>query len=58
MAHSIILNNNAKGPGYWKLNSWFLIELEYIKIKAVINKVTDEYKNDKDTFMGNDKNEY
>ena len=50
--HSMItiaftLNTNPRGPGYWKLNTSFLSEIEYInQIPVIINTVAKEYKND------------
>ena len=44
---SLSLNSNPRGPGYWKLNTSFLSEIEYInKIKTVIKEVEKEYHND------------
>ena len=50
--HSLITlhltnNTNPRGPGFWKLNTSFLIEREYINlIKETINEVANDYKND------------
>ena len=50
--HSMItlrlsLHSNPRGPGFWKLNTSFLTELEYInQIKTTIQETYDEYKND------------
>ena len=50
--HSLITlslgtKTNPRGPGFWKLNSHFLKDLEYINlIKETINKVSKEYKED------------
>ena len=50
--HSIItiqisLHSNARGRGFWKLNSSFLADIEYVnQIKAVINQTRNEYEND------------
>ena len=44
----IALHTNPKGPGFWKLNTSFLSETEYInQIRATIEGVKDEYQNDK-----------
>ena len=41
------LHSNSRGPGFWKLNTSFLTELEYInQIKTTIQETYDEYKND------------
>ena len=40
-------NTNPRGPDFWKLNTSFLLESEYVNlIKETINKVANEYKND------------
>ena len=45
---SLSTNTNPRGPGFWKLNSHFLKDLEYINlIKETINEVSNEYKEDK-----------
>ena len=50
--HSLITlslgtKTNPRGPGFWKLNSHFLKDLEYINlIKETINKVSNDYKED------------
>ena len=50
--HSLITlhltnNTNPRGPGFWKLNTSFLLESEYINlIKETINEVANDYKND------------
>ena len=50
--HSLITwtlgtRTNPRGPGFWKLNSHFLKDLEYINfIKETINKVSNDYKED------------
>ena len=44
--HSVVVvsNTNCKSPGYWKLNTLFLSEIDYInQIKAIISKVTEKY---------------
>jgi len=39
-------NTNPKGPGFWKLNTCFLSDEEYIGlIKKTIKEVANEYKN-------------
>ena len=50
--HSLITlhltnNTNPRGPGFWKLNTSFLLESEYVNlIKKTINEVANVYKND------------
>ena len=50
--HSLItiraaLHSNQRGPGYWKLNTSFLLDVNYVnQIRTTIQKVTDEYVND------------
>ena len=40
----IALHTNPRGPGFWKLNTSFLSETEYInQIKTTIEGVKDEY---------------
>ena len=44
---SINLHVNPRGPGYWKLNTSLLSEIEYIEwIKSAIAVVQKEYEND------------
>ena len=44
----IALTTNPRGPGFWKLNTSFLSETEYInQIKTTIEGVKDEYQNEK-----------
>ena len=44
---SAALHSNQRGPGYWKLNTSFLSDANYVnQIRATIKKVTDEYVND------------
>ena len=44
----IALHTNPKAPGFWKLNTSFLSETEYInQIRETIEGVKDEYQNDK-----------
>lgn len=47
--HSMVtIHTNPRGPGFWKLNTSFLSETEYInQIKTTIEGVKDEYQNDK-----------
>ena len=51
--HSLIslhlkVNENIKGPGFWKLNTFLLTELPYVNlIKETIRRVIDQYKEDK-----------
>ena len=41
------LHSNPRGPGFWKLNTSFLTELEYVnQIKTMIEETLVEYKND------------
>ena len=41
------LHSNLRGPGFWKLNTSFLTELDYVnQIKTTIQETLDEYKND------------
>ena len=50
--HSLItisaaLHSNQRSPGYWKLNTSFLSDANYVnQIRATITKVPDEYVND------------
>ena len=47
--HSLIIlhiskNNNPRGPGFWKLNTSFLLDPGYINlIKKTVNEVSEEY---------------
>ena len=44
----VALHTNPRGPGFWKLNTSFLSETEYInQIRTTIEGVNDEYQNDK-----------
>ena len=44
----IAIHRNPRGPGFWKLNTSFLSETEYInQIRATIEGVKDEYQSDK-----------
>ena len=44
----VALHTNPRGPGFWKLNTSFLSETEYInQIKKTIEGVKGEYQNDK-----------
>jgi len=49
--HSLITlhlanNNNPRGPGFWKLNTSFLSDSEYVNvIKKTIAEVANEYNN-------------
>jgi len=41
------LHSIPRGPGFWKLNTSFLTELEYVnQIKTTIQETYDEYKDD------------
>ena len=52
--HSLITihlasNSNPRGPGFWKLNTSFLLDSEYIElIKKTIDEVEKEYRNNDD----------
>ena len=52
--HSLITihlagNNNPRGPGFWKLNTSFLLDSEYIElIKKTIDEVAMENRNNDD----------
>ena len=47
IAFSFALKSNPRGPGFWKLNTSLLTEVEYInRIKAAVNEVEEEYKDD------------
>ena len=42
------LHENIRGKGYWKLNTSFLSEVEYVNIiKSTIQNVKEEYQHDK-----------
>ena len=44
---SITVQSNPRGPGFWKLNTIFLTEIEYVnQIKSTIQAVKEEYQND------------
>ena len=44
---SLTTKTNPRGPGFWKLNSHFLKDLEYIHlIKETINEASNDYKED------------
>ena len=43
----IALHLNLRGPGYWKLNTSFLIDIDYVtQIRDVIKKTHEEYQDD------------
>ena len=43
----ISLHSNIRGRGFWKLNTSFLSEIEYVnQIKSTIAKTIDEYSQD------------
>ena len=43
----LLLHSNPRRPGFWKLNTSFLTELEYVnQIKTTIQETCEEYKND------------
>ena len=47
VAIKIALHTNSRGPGFWKLNTSFLTEVEYInQIRTTIEDVKSEYQND------------
>ena len=56
---AVALYENIRGPWYWKLNTSFLSEIEYVNIiKSTIQSVKEEYQHDKtvsDSFFGDDK---
>ena len=44
---SITVQSNPRGPGFWKLNTSFLTEIEYVnQIKSTIQAVKEENQND------------
>ena len=44
---SITVQSNPRGPGFWKLNTSFLTEIEHVnQIKSTIQAVKEEYQND------------
>ena len=44
----VALHTNSRGPRFWKLNTSFLSETEYVnQIKTTIEGVKDEYQNEK-----------
>ena len=44
---SLSLHSNPRGRGFWKLNTSFLTEIDYInQIKSTISATLEEYKND------------
>jgi len=46
----IALHSNPRGPGFWKLNTSFLNETDYInQIRAVIKETHEEYRHDNAT---------
>ena len=47
IAINVALHSNERGPGYWKLDTYFLSEIDYVnQIRSVIKKVHTEYKHD------------
>ena len=39
-------NKNPRGPGFWKLNTSFLLDIEYINlIKKTVKETSEEYEN-------------
>ena len=48
MTIQIAIHSNPRGPGFWKLNTSFLSETDYInQIRATIEDVKDKYQSDK-----------
>ena len=46
VTNQVALHTNPRRPGFWKLNTSFLLETEYInQIKTTIEGVKDEYQN-------------
>ena len=44
----IALHSNMRGPGFWKLNTSLLTEIDYVnQIRTVIKDTEEEYKNDR-----------
>ena len=44
---NVALHSNERGPGYWKLNTSFLSEIDFVnQIRSVIKNVHEEYKHD------------
>ena len=44
----IALHSNMRGPGFWKLNTSLLTEIDYVnQIRTVIKDTKEEYKNDR-----------
>ena len=44
----IALHSNMRGPGFWKLNTSLLTEIDYVnQIRTVIKDTQEEYKNDR-----------
>ena len=44
---NISLHSNPRGPGFWKLNTSLLTEIDYVnQIKSVIQETQNEYKDD------------
>ena len=45
----VALLSNQRGPGFWKLNSFFLFDIKYVnQIRTAIQEVLAEYENDDD----------
>ena len=43
------LHSNQRGPGFWKLNTSFLSDIDYVnQIRTAIQEVLAEYENDDD----------
>ena len=44
---SLLLYSNPRGPDFWKLNTSFLTEIDYVnQIKRAIQETRDEYEDD------------
>ena len=49
----IALHSNLRGPGYWKLNTSFLTDIDYVtQIRSVIKKTHEEYQDDDTVSKG------
>ena len=45
----VALHSNQRGPGFWKLNSSFLSDINYVnQIRRAIQEVLAEYESDDD----------
>jgi len=51
ITHHLANNTNPRGTGFWKLNTSFLSDSEYINlIKRAITEVANEYQNNTDVY--------